>query len=112
MAHHSSTSSPLLHCLDQLDDGVWEQVMLPKLLDQGSAGAVTLTCTQLRRLCQHSMNVLNLEQLPNSSTSPEQLASQAAAVAAHFPNCRVVRLSAQDSTCYQQLPGVLPLLSR
>jgi hypothetical protein len=110
MAHQ--TGSPLLQCLEKLDDDVWAQVFLPKLQQQGSAGAVALSCTQLRRLCQHSIDTLNLVDMPSSSTSTQQLACHAAAAATNFPNCMTVYLSAHDETCYWQLPVVLPLLGR
>jgi hypothetical protein len=106
------TGSPLLQCLDQVNDDVWEQILLPKLLQQGSAPAVALSCTQLRRLCQHSIETLNLTNMTSSSTSAQQLARHAAAVATHFPKCRGVLLCARDDTCYWQLQAVLPLLGR
>lgn len=106
------TSSPLLQCLEQVNDDVWEQILLPKLRQQGSAGAVALSCTQLRRLCQHSIETLNLTNMTSSSTNAQQLACHAAAVATHFPKCRRVFLCARDDICCWQLQVVLPLLGR
>jgi hypothetical protein len=106
------TGSPLLQCLEKLNDDVWEQVLLPKLQEQGSPAAVALSCSQLRRLCQHSIDTLSFRNLTSSSTSAQQLACQATAAAAHFPNCRAVCICAHDETSYWQLPVVLPLLGR
>jgi hypothetical protein len=44
------TQSALLRCLSSLDVHAWGQVLLPKLIAQGSAQAVASTCSQLRDL--------------------------------------------------------------
>jgi hypothetical protein len=98
--------------LEKLNDDVWQQILLPKLQEQGSAGAVALSCTQLRRLCQHSIDTLNLTNMAISPTSTQQLACHTAAAATHFPNCRTVFLCAHEEASYWQLPVVLSLLSR
>jgi hypothetical protein len=41
----------LLRCLSRLDVDTWAQVLLPKLIAQGSARDITLTCSELRDLC-------------------------------------------------------------
>jgi hypothetical protein len=46
-----SPMSPFLHCMDQLDMDTLAQVLLPKLMQQGSAHSVALTCSRLRDLC-------------------------------------------------------------
>lgn len=56
--------SPLLSCLSQLNDDVFTSYLLPKLIEQGSAGAVALTCSQARRLCQDSIQHLDLTKKP------------------------------------------------
>jgi hypothetical protein len=55
--------SALLRCLSQLNDDVLEAYLLPKLIEQESVGAAALTCSQLRRLCQHSIQHLNMFKL-------------------------------------------------
>ena len=62
--------------------------LLPKLVDQGSAGAVVLTCSQLRALCQPRIQHLDLSQpqlqdADNPCHSPE-VARQ---LVASFPKC-------------------------
>lgn len=103
--------SPLLHCLEQVNDDVWE-VLLPKLVAQGSAAAVAQTCSQLRRLCQHSVRSLNMTTFPASSINTDVLMKHAAAVAEHFPNCSQLMLESGSRMSYWQLPVMLPLLGR
>ena len=55
--------SALLSCLSRLDfqlNDVLTAHLLPKLIEQGSAGAVRLTCSQLHSLLQPSIQHLNL----------------------------------------------------
>jgi hypothetical protein len=50
----------LLRCLSRLDVDTWAQVLLPKLIAQGSARAVALTCSQLRDLCFGAVQHIDL----------------------------------------------------
>jgi hypothetical protein len=59
----SSQQSALLQCQAQLDSDTWVEVLQPKLIDNGSAGNVALTCTQLRTLCHGSRQQLKLHTL-------------------------------------------------
>jgi hypothetical protein len=86
--------SPLLRCLSQLNDDVLTACLLPKLKEQGSTGAVALTCSQLRRLCQDSTHHLDLSQQPQDSPcSNPALAQQ---LIAAFPQCTSLK-AAWDS---------------
>lgn len=88
--------SPFLRCIALLNDDVLRAYLLPKLAEQGSAGAVAATCSQLRKLCQSSTRRLNLAkqlQDDNPCHCPE-LASQ---LVAAFPNCSSLECKWGDS---------------
>jgi hypothetical protein len=78
---------PFLQCITLLNDDVLTAYLLPKLVEQGTAGAVAATCSQLRKLCQRSAHHLNLakqlQDVDNPCHSP-QLANQ---LVEAFPNC-------------------------
>lgn len=59
----------LLRCLSSLDVDTWAQVLLPKLVDQGSAQNVTLTCSQLRDLCFGAVQQINLSSVRDNELS-------------------------------------------
>jgi hypothetical protein len=62
-----SSVSPLLRCMDQLDMDTLVQVLLPKLMQQGSAHSVAVTCSRLRDLCYSSVEALQLKQCLGAS---------------------------------------------
>lgn len=80
MAQHGSPP-PLLRAAEQLGDAWWEQHMLPLLLDQGSAAAATLSCKELRRLCQGAHQKLWLR------GSDLRKSAAVALIPARFPAC-------------------------
>jgi hypothetical protein len=102
--------SALLHCLSQLNTDAWAQVLLPKLVDQGSAAAVALSCSQLRDLCYSSRQSLKLGALLDSTDS-WGLRSELQNLPANFPNCSSVSLELKSDTCYNSMPCVLPALA-
>jgi hypothetical protein len=72
---------PLLRAAEQLGGAWWSEHMLP-VLPQESAAAFTLTCKQLRRLCQGGLKELWLD------GSDMQETTAIAQIPAHFPACR------------------------
>jgi hypothetical protein len=86
-AEPAGEQSSLLDCLSQLNDEVLTAHLLPKLLEQGSAGAVFSTCSQLRRLFQPDIKHLHFtSQLPDADNPclHQELVMQLVTV---FPNC-------------------------
>jgi hypothetical protein len=102
--------SPLLCCLSQLNDDVFTSYLLPKLIEQGSAGAVALTCRHLCELCQDSVQHLDLtKQLPhgNPCLDPE-LARQ---LVAAFSSCTSLEVTWQSHSCYDVFVNISTLLA-
>lgn len=87
----------LLCCLSQLNDDVFSSYLLPKLIEQGSAGAVAFTCSQLRRLCQSSTQHLDLSAQPlhDSPCNNPALAKQ---LVAAFPQCSSLKVAWHSSS--------------
>lgn len=65
--------------------------MLPLLLDQESAGAVTLSCKRLRRLCQSGQQKLWLD------GADWQESAAVARLPAHFPACKELKVAPRSS---------------
>jgi hypothetical protein len=72
--------SLLLRTAEQLGDAWWSEHMLP-MLSQDEVAAVTLSCKQLRRLCQGGQLALSLD------GSGLQETAAIARIPAHFPAC-------------------------
>jgi hypothetical protein len=94
-----------------LNTDTWAQVLLPKLVEQGSAAAVALTCSQMRDLCYSSRQSINLGALLDSS-EPWNLRSLVQRLPLHFPNCSTVSVELNSVLCYQNMPFLLPALAR
>jgi hypothetical protein len=111
VANMSHTSdSPLLRCLAQLNDDVWEDILLPKLLADGSAPAAALTCSRLRQLCQRSRQQLKLTSLDSADTATvrrwtEQLPQR-------FPACSSVVMRLCEIESFPAAPVIVDVLSR
>lgn len=82
---------PLLCAAEQLGDAWWAEHILPLLLSQKSAEAVTLSCKQLRRLCQGGRQLLWLD------GGAFQECAAVARLPARFPACKALRLTACSS---------------
>jgi hypothetical protein len=102
--------SALLRCLSSLDVDTWAQVLLPKLVAQGSAGAVALTCSQLRDLCFGAVQHINLSSVRDSELSDVEYWTQS--IHQHFNNVTTVRLLVIDDASYHTAPYLLPALAR
>jgi hypothetical protein len=89
--------SPLLRCLPQLNDDVFASYLLPKLIEQGSVGAMALTCSQLRRLCQSSTQHLDLSAQPLQD-SPCDNPALAQQLIAAFPHCTSLKVAWDSSS--------------
>lgn len=70
-----------------LNDDVLAACLLPKLVEQGIAGSVALTCSQLRKLCQHGTRHLNLTKQLQDCDNAFRSAKLARQLVAAFPNC-------------------------
>jgi hypothetical protein len=103
-------ASALLRCISQLNADTWAQVLLPKLIAQGSTADFALSCTQLRDLCYSSRQSLKLGALLASSDS-ESLLPQVQSLPAHFPNCSAVSLEIKSYECCNTLPYIMPSLA-
>lgn len=97
----------------QLSDGLWAQVLLPKLVRQGSAAAVALTCSQMRDLRYSSRQRVNLGGLlERTAVEPIYLKSWVQVLPAHFPNCSEVFLELGSNESFHGIPFLLPALAR
>ena len=106
-----SSQSELLRCLSQLNDDVWSEVLLPKLLEQGSAANMALSCMQLRDMCHRNRQRLNLGRL-HTSSDPQAVQDWTANLAEHFPACRHIQFVLKGTAGYQIMPFVLPAIAR
>jgi hypothetical protein len=79
--------SHLLRCLSQLNDDVLAAYLLPKLVQQRSARAVALSCSHMRRLCQHNTQHLDLTKQLQDACNPCHSPELARQLVAAFPNC-------------------------
>lgn len=109
---HGTGCSDLLRCLGQLNDYVWAEVLLPKLIADKTAGAVAVSCSSLRRLCHGSVRKLNLTALGNSSSTAITVQHHLAALHQHFPECSSVKVSLVLDSSYLMAPAVVEGLSR
>jgi hypothetical protein len=108
-----SRPAPFLHSMLRLRDGPWAQALLPKLVEQGSAAAVALTCSQMRDLCCSSRRSLKLGGLlERTAVEPGKLKSWVQDLPKHFPNCSAVSLELGSNMSFHGIPYVLPALAR
>lgn len=89
--------SPFLRCITLLNDDVLTSYLLPKLAEQGSAGAVALTCSQLRKLCQRSVHHLNLAKQWGGD-NPCRNPALAERLGTTFPNCNSLECAWDSSS--------------
>jgi hypothetical protein len=101
--------SALLRCLSQLNDDAWAQVLLPKLIAQGSAQAVAGTCSQLRDLCFGGVRSLDLSSLQDSSDT-SNLEAWLAPIPSHFRHVITVKLLFNKESTYHAAAYLLPAL--
>jgi hypothetical protein len=85
--------SHLLRCLSELNDDVLTAHLLPKLTEQGSAGIVFCTCSQLRRLIQPSVQHLKFTKHLQDADNPCFSLKLARHLVATFPNCTSLELA-------------------
>jgi hypothetical protein len=101
--------SPLLRCLSLLNDEVLTAYLLPKLVEQGCVGAVALTCSQLRRLCQVGTQHLDLsQQLQDNPCHIPDIAKQ---LVARFPHCTSLDFAWVDCSAANAYSCISPLLA-
>lgn len=101
--------SALLRCLSQLHDDAWAQVLLPKLIAQGSAQAVAGICSQLRDLCFGGVHSLDLSSLQDSSDT-SNLEAWVQPIPSHFKHVTTVELLFCEEPSYHTAAYLLPAL--
>lgn len=104
-------ASPLLTCLTKLNDDARAEVLLPKLIKQGSAKAVAATCTQLRDLCFRTVQTVKLADLhliPDTYSAEDWVAP----LPEHFCNCTSLVAVLADEQDTPKLPRMLPGIAR
>jgi hypothetical protein len=69
------------------------QVLLPKLLQQGSAHSVALTCSRLRDLCYSSVETLQLKAVPGCIPDAAAVKTWGQNLSAHFPSCQSITVA-------------------
>jgi hypothetical protein len=98
----SQAEPPLLHVLPYL---------LPLLVADGSAAAVALTCSSLRRLVHAQQQRLDLSSLSRHD-DPGQAAGLAADAGKHFPACTAVKCGVLQDSDFLLVQNILPALAR
>jgi hypothetical protein len=102
--------SAFLHCVSQLND-VLRDHLLPKLVEQESAGAVRLTCSQLCALLQPNIQHLNLTKELQGAGNPLQSLQVARQCAAAFPSCTCLQFAWSSSSMAHVHCNISPLLA-
>jgi hypothetical protein len=110
-AEPAGQQSPLLCCLSQLNDDVLSAHLLPKLVEQGSAGAVVLACSQLRRLLQPSIQHLDLTKQLRDADNPCHSPELARQLLAAFPHCTSLDFAWTGSSMVDVYRSISPLLA-
>lgn len=87
------------------------QCLLPLLLADGSAAAVALTCSSLRRLVHGSQQRLDLTSLSRQD-DPNQVAAWAVEAGQHFPACTTVKCAILQESDFLLVQNILPALAR
>jgi hypothetical protein len=103
--------SPLLRCLSQLNDDVLTAHLLPKLVEQGSAGAVFCSCSQFRRLIQACIQHLDLTKQLKDADNPCHSPELARQLVAAFPNCTSLDFAWSSSSMANVYRSISPLLA-
>lgn len=99
----------LLRFLAQLNDDVWAQLLLPKLVADGSAASVALTCSTVRQLCQYSTQQLKL--LFGGITDTAAVRRCMEPLPERFPACSRIELSICEESSII-FPTILDALAR
>jgi hypothetical protein len=102
--------SALLRCLSRLDVDTWAHVLLPKLIGQGSAQDVALTCSQLRDLCFGAVQHIDLSSVQDDEHGA--LDDWVLSLSQHFKSITSVQLSLNDEGSYHTVPYLLSELAR
>ena len=103
--------SALLRCLYQLNDDVLTAFLVPKLVEQGSAGAVALSCSQLRRLCHLSTQHLDLSKQLQDGDNPCHDPNLARQLVAAFPTCTSLEFAWASDSLVNVYHSITPLLA-
>jgi hypothetical protein len=96
--------------LSQINGDVLISHLLPRLVEQESAAAVVLTCSQLRRLLQHSVQHLNLIKQLQDTDNPCHSRALAKQLVEAFPGCTSLEF-AWGPNIYNLCHNINPLLA-
>jgi hypothetical protein len=96
----------------QLNDDVWAQVLLPKLIADQAAGAVAASCSSLRKLCHGTVRKLNLKAFGSTCSNAITVQHHLAALHQHFPDCSTVKMALGTDSSYLLAPAIVEGLSR
>jgi hypothetical protein len=108
--NNGSQPSLLLQCLSSLGAETFAGVLLPKLVEDGSACDVALTCSQLRDLCHGSVQQLDLTEVLDQDSSVVEEWMQS--LPQHFSSCTSAQLWLHDEDSYDRLMYLLTGLAR
>lgn len=103
---------PFLRCMDQLDMDTLSQVLLPKLMQQGSAHSVALTCSRLRDLCCSNVQALKLKAVPGCMPDVAAVKAWGQSLSAHFTSCRSITVGVGCAADCQLTGHLMPALAR
>lgn len=104
--------APIQQFLSRLNSDTWSQVLLPKLIKQASAGAVALTCSQLRDVMYHGVQQVDLSSLTGYTLNPAEAKWLVRFVPQRFPGCTSVQLHVDSKKACTVAGSVLPALKR
>jgi len=106
-----SDTSAFLRLLAHLDADTVTEVLLARLLPQGSAPQLALTCRQLRSLCQRGCLALDFSNMP-STVSSSTILQHTEGLHTRFPSCETVKLSVADRDSCGVAACLLPSLAQ
>jgi hypothetical protein len=104
--------SAFLQFLETLTEDTFCQTLLPILIQDGSAGNLAATCSQLRKLCHISIKRLNLCPLLCTNVQPSDAEKWTGSLREHFPDCSSVVMQVQEKGSYHAVNYMLPALAR
>jgi hypothetical protein len=88
------------------------QVLLPKLMQQGSAHSVALTASRLRDLCYNSVEALELKAVPGCMPDIAAVKAWGQSLSAHFPNCQSISVGVGCAADCELTAHMVPALAR
>lgn len=90
------SSSALVDCFLQLGADTLSQVLLPLLIEDGAAGELALTCSEVKDLCYKGVQKLDLSGLMGVR-NPQDLQDWTRDIYCYFPGCTCIQLFLDES---------------